>query len=386
MPSNGLYSQTNCSTNGWKRFGRHAEVMYVLASHTGNTGQCVPVDRGSVLRNGTLIGGLRDLVEGKIDVYGEPGYPDHVLQKLVDYLYPHVNDNLCLLVCRAPLKRRNLMLSLPPVVGCVIAFIQLIVVAGLRISKKANVGQAFLEVAKTFLTGSFDTRHRLLMLWISVLSFITSNVYAGCFTGSLVTPGKESEVDTLEEVYNKIGVIYTYQKTVSMFHSIAKGNAMLDAFARRLTIRVDWINATVSSNEAAILLSDFGIKWALRLPGASIDGFSLLHPVKECVLAPAYFSFPVRKHWPHQKYFSSLLQRFVEGGFMPKILAKDLHDMRRLGSKMLHIVPGMPPVPIKAISINHMREFLRTWLVGVLISSVSFLFEIATFKIRHVNK
>ncbi|KAK7867983.1 hypothetical protein R5R35_014765 [Gryllus longicercus] len=149
MPRGFFTSDTDCSRN-WTRSGWDADLMYILAAHTGNTAGCVNVNKSKVFPNGTLTGGMLDLALGRVDVYGKGKYQEPGLAGLAT-LYPHKQDDMCVMVPKAAFAPRRLaMPAFSADIWAATGASLGAVAAALRAAHGCSGARLFLEVPTTF--------------------------------------------------------------------------------------------------------------------------------------------------------------------------------------------------------------------------------------------
>ncbi|GLH13596.1 Ionotropic receptor 8 [Gryllus bimaculatus] len=375
MPRGYISSSSDCA-RGWWRRGWDADILFALAQHTGNARGCVQVAADRVFANGSMAGGMLQLARGRVDLHGKARnssplitgalsayftcalyhfctarYPEIALGRVVSFLYPHRQENLCVMVRRNWHSAHMALPSFSVHICALAALVLLLFWAALAVAFRAPPQRAALEVARTFITGAFATAERRLMVWLSVFSFVVMNAFSGALVGALVAPDHEAQVDTLAQVNALYDVVYSTKVTAEAIANIGREeDPVAYALARKVRSlgQPQWrqvISAAASgAAPAAVLSTETGLDIFRSYPSASAGGAPLFHKVRECVLSPAFYAFPVRARWRLHERWSGLLQRLVEAGLVDKWCADNLARIAREnnGTRAAGQRPGAP--------------------------------------------
>ncbi|KAK7862850.1 hypothetical protein R5R35_000861 [Gryllus longicercus] len=110
-------------------------------------------------------------------------------------------------------------------------------------------------------------------------------------------------------------------------------------------------------------------------------GASLPYPVPQCLLSPAYISYPTRPHWPQQRLFDARLGIVAQAGIINKLDSDMwiklgalgfLHRGPAVSSSASHAPTAEEPRPL---GLSALHEPAIVLCVGALAAAVAFLVE-----------
>ncbi|KAK7871475.1 hypothetical protein R5R35_010852 [Gryllus longicercus] len=381
MPHDLAASTSDCERN-WTHRGWDADIVYTLAAHTRTLDGCVRVDRAEVYPNGTHVGGMLDVTRGHVDVYGASRYHEHSLGHQVSYLYPHRQENICVAVKRLAVDQQVSLPSFSGNIWAATVSVLLLFFVALQLGLGVGFVPAVFAVVHTFVLGGFDGRHGRVMIWLSAFSFVMMNFLSGSLVGSLVSPDREAEIDSLEEVDARHPVVYaTPVAAETVYHFTREDSPTVFSLGRKVRV-VKWeqerrkaLFEIANFGSAAIISGSIGLDSLTRVPETIRDGYSLLHRVKECVVAPAYYAFHVRRGWPLIGRFSELLQRLVQAGIITKMFARNL-DLIIQDYHTLPLLPGLPSAPYQPLALLLLSPLFVFWVGNLVFALLVFLLEI----------
>ncbi|GLH14908.1 Uncharacterized protein GBIM_19334, partial [Gryllus bimaculatus] len=136
-------------------------------------------------------------------------YWDPDLVYKVEYLYPHLQDDLGLAMRSPESLTPTIYKAFSSSVWALTGISLLLFATMLKFVLQATCSQAVLETAQIFLSGSFSSRRpRHMMVWGTLLSIVMLNSFSGVFTGFLTVPEMGPQMDTLQEVLDSVQKVY----------------------------------------------------------------------------------------------------------------------------------------------------------------------------------
>ncbi|KAK7793577.1 hypothetical protein R5R35_008872 [Gryllus longicercus] len=116
-------------------------------------------------------------------------------------------------------------------------------------------------------------------------------------------------------------------------------------------------------------------------------GTSLAYPVPQCLLSPAYISYPTRPHWPQRHLLDVQLGKLAQAGIFTKLDSDMWMKFRALG--LVHRGPALStsssnvptPEEPRPLQLSALHEPTAVLCVGTFAAAMTFLVEMA-FRMR----
>ncbi|KAK7865852.1 hypothetical protein R5R35_003970 [Gryllus longicercus] len=160
------------------------------------------------------------------------------------------------------------------------------------------------------------------MVWCTALGLVLLNAFSGIFTSYFSVPRRGTELNTLDEVDRAVDKVVAMPRVVADFKDVDISSVRL--LAKLSEFKFD--TEEILSGRAAVMDTESTLEAVRRMKEVLQDGASPLRTVPECVVSPAYLSFPVRKGWPLVHRYSALVQRLVEGGVVQRLTREGLRN------------------------------------------------------------
>ncbi|GLG94421.1 Protein of unknown function, partial [Gryllus bimaculatus] len=148
------------------------------------------------------------------------------------------------------------------------------------------------------------------MVWCTALGLVLLNAFSGIFNSYFSVPRRGTELNTLGEVDRAVDKVVAMPRVVADFKDVDISSVRL--LAKLSEFKFD--TEEILSGRAAVMDTESTLESARRMKEVLQDGVSPLRKVPECVVSPAYLSFPVRKGWP-------LVHSLELPGFVDDVLA-----------------------------------------------------------------
>ncbi len=150
MPDIGNFAWTKCphwesnSSNKWETRGRDHKIIHILAMHTQQLDGCAQIPY-------SFFKDIYELFKNKsFDIYGESMY--WRTDGMLEYLYPHAQNDLCLMLRRAEFVKRSIADAFTPAVWWTLFLSLLLMASILRYDQ-------LLPLTKCFNTVKVDSQH-----------------------------------------------------------------------------------------------------------------------------------------------------------------------------------------------------------------------------------
>ncbi|GLH04091.1 SFRICE021517.2 [Gryllus bimaculatus] len=215
------------------------------------------------------------------------------------------------------------------------------------------------------------------MIWASAFSLLILSTFSGVFTSFTLVPKRGPELITLADFNARYKLVYSFPRTADMIRSNYNwGSEDYKTLVSKL-VSIDLLPQfgksdllrSLETGEAVLIDAETTLElWWRRLDVVQ-NGELLFRIIPDCLIAPAYVSFTVRKDMPYADEYSSMVQRLFEGGIVDKITRDSWHKMGTRGYlKVKNIFTGMIIDEVKIMNLIHVRESFFLLGCGICIS------------------
>lgn len=219
--------------------GVEAILLDTVIRYTGASPLYIrpPLDTemGLRLAGGNFTGSLAVVAASETSIAGNPRLLTFQWMDLLDFTYPHIRDNYCILVQKAKQVPLYLTLLLPFTSQVWLVIIAAIIVLSvekqlLKISMSGLTESIFITF-RLFVTGSYNNEsskisNRIFLSICLLYNIIVLNSFQGSLYSFLTSPNYLADLHTLNEVIGRVHTVFTYQPYMNMFISVDDDDEM----------------------------------------------------------------------------------------------------------------------------------------------------------------
>ncbi|XP_044263544.1 uncharacterized protein LOC123010591 [Tribolium madens] len=321
--------------------------------------------------------------------------------QIVENLYPHTQNDLNILVPKAPeIPVGELMLAIYKpctwVLNLSMSLIIFLLIATIRkLYKKSIIIEDILfEVWSVLVINqvfhfSRNSLERLLIFdWI-LCGFLINMFVQTKITSFLAIRNNYPDINTIEQLFESGLPLYSlpnyaeevqkkytgtqYEKFTQRLLPLASDEGSMDQMTYRTN--VSQIPAFLIEHDIALFVS--------RCKNLRINGAQMYHLVKESII-PNYQAYKVVHNSPLLPILNKKLRRLGEGGFIGLWAKRSIHNATLEGFLSPEAFPDTDAV--KPLTLNMTLFFFYGLLLGLLFATFAFLVEIFVYEITKPKK
>jgi hypothetical protein len=337
---------------------------------------------GSVLHNGTILGSLADIVYGRAEISFNSRFIMAYGTDNVDFSIPVTSDKLCIITPKAKQipKWKNMLVCYKTEVWLTLFTVYFVCAVCFHFLHKYHLQnpsagcQPALDMFQVFILSPVYhppgiLTQRLLFVTCLLFSLVLLSTFQGLLVTNITSPNYEADIHTLDELYeSKLQILTESISTKELFKDEES------IISRKIEVyegsREEMIQKVLKS-KAAITERESSIRF-LATKYASPSGAVQMHMVEEC---PSYYylAYMLPKHSPYLHEFNSFFRKVLEPGLTLKWYWDSIDIKTRLSYGKSH----HQPKTLKLFSLSDLQLAFYIFVIGLLLSSLAFVAEVA---------